>query len=70
MSEEKRASTVSRVEFYSTVALLLLFPALLFLASGSFPDTLLRQVSVGLLFIAMIGGSLTYSIMAMRERWL
>ena len=68
MAEEKRTSTVSRAEFYSTVAMVFLFPAMLFLGSGGFPETLLRQVATGLVFIAMIGMSITYSIMAVRER--
>ena len=68
MAEEKRTTAVSRAEFYSTAAVLLLLPATLFIAAGSFPDTLLRQIAAGLVFVAMIGLSVTYSIMAMRER--
>jgi hypothetical protein len=68
MAGEKRTAAVSRAEFYSTVALLFLFPAILFVAAGGFPDTLLRQVAVGFIYLAMIGMSIFYSIMAVRER--
>jgi hypothetical protein len=68
MAEEKHPNTVSRQEFYSTVSLLLLLPAILFLSSGSFPDTLLGQVGAGIVFLTMIGGSFAFSVMAMRER--
>ena len=68
MAEEKRTNTVSRAEFYSAVAQLFLLPAILFLVSGGFPDTLLRQADTGLVFIGMLGMSITYNIMALRER--
>jgi hypothetical protein len=68
MTEAKRTSIVSRAEFYTIASLLLLLPALLFLASGSFPDTLLRQIAVLLTFITMIGLSITFNVMAIVER--
>lgn len=68
MAGEKRTAAVSRAEFYSTAAVLLLFPATLFLAAGGFPDTLLRQIATGLVFVTMIGASVAYSIMSVRER--
>jgi hypothetical protein len=68
MAEANRTSTVSRAEFYTTVSLLLLLPALLVLASGSFPDTLLRQIVMILMFLTMIGLSITFSILAIVER--
>jgi hypothetical protein len=68
MADEKRSNTVSRAEFYSTVALVLLFPAILFLGSGGFPETLPRQLVTGLVFITMIGMSIAYSILSIQER--
>jgi hypothetical protein len=69
MSEEKPTSGVPRAEFYGVVALLFLFPAILVMASVGFPaEGLLRQVAVGLLYLAAVGMSLTYSVLAMRER--
>jgi hypothetical protein len=70
MANTKCSNTVSRQEFYSTVALLFFLPALLFVVSGSFPDTLetLRQVAAVFVYLAMIGLGLAYSIMAKRER--
>jgi hypothetical protein len=68
MADAKHPNTVSRQEFYSTVSLLLLCPAILYLTSGAFPETLLGQAANGLVFLTMIGGSFVYSSMAMRER--
>jgi hypothetical protein len=68
MAEEKRTNTVSRAEFYYTVALVILLPTFLFFGSGGFTGTLPRQVGTGLVFITMIGISITYTIMAIRER--
>jgi hypothetical protein len=68
MAEVKRAAGVSRAEFYSTAAMLFVLPAILFLAAGGFPETLLRQIAAGLVFVAMVGMSITYSILAVRER--
>jgi hypothetical protein len=68
MAEEKPTSGVSRSEFYSTVALLFLIPAVLVMASVRFPEEPLRQIAVGLLYLAAVGMSVTYSVLAIRER--
>jgi hypothetical protein len=68
MSEANHTSNVSRAEFYSTASLAFLLPAVLFVASGSFPDSLLRQIAVALMFLTMVGLSVTFSIMAILER--
>jgi hypothetical protein len=70
MAEVKQTPAVSRVEFYGTAALLSLFPAILFLATGAFdtPMPWMRQIAAGIAFLTMIGMSITYSTMAMRER--
>lgn len=65
---ENPPNTVSRAEFYSTVSLLFLMPALLVLVFGNFPDTLLRLAVAILMFVTMIGMSVIFSIMAIRER--
>jgi predicted permease len=65
---ENNPTTVSRAEFYSTVSLLFLMPALLVLVYGNFPETLLRMAVAILIFVTMIGMSVTFSIMAIRER--
>jgi hypothetical protein len=68
VAEAKQATAVTRAEFYSTAALLFLFPAILFLSGGGFPENPLRLASTGLVFVAMVGMSITYSILAMKER--
>jgi hypothetical protein len=68
MAGEKQTGTVSRAEFCSTVAMLSLFPAILFLAAGGKPDTLLGQIGAGIVLVAMLVMSFAYSMMAIRER--
>jgi hypothetical protein len=68
VAEAKQATAVTRAEFYSTAALLFLFPAILFLSAGGFPENPLRFASSGLVIVAMVGMSITYSIMAIKDR--
>jgi hypothetical protein len=69
MSAEKSTSGVSRAEVYGALALAYLLPAMLVLASAGFPaEGLLRQVAVGLLYLGAVGTSITYSVLAIRER--
>ncbi len=68
MAGKKGTDAVSRGEFYATVAVLSLFPAIVFLTAGNFPESPLRQIAAGLEFLAMVGMSITFSILAIRER--
>lgn len=57
---------VSRFELYVTMAPIYLFPAVLFIASGG-PENPLRFFLSLSICVGMMGVSLMYSVMAMRE---
>jgi hypothetical protein len=81
MADDKHIRTVSRTEFYSTVASLLLMPAVLFMIVFSSVgaeagergliqgfSSVLQMIVGWFLVFAMMGLSLAYSILAIRER--